>query len=213
VPFNALASQFTTSTTSPVLIANDASYNPNSSTHAGFAGGSWDLGIIGADGMNFVTNEFDAVTIIAGSVEIGLTGVSNLNRQGRLYLAEDQTNLHYRGDAADTANAQNQVNLYPLSALTKLQHNMTVDVINLKQGASLKYNFIPATGYSNMYITEPATPAVGAVNAYPPCKQFVFVISGAASTTSVVMDFTVVAQCRPQVSQLNKFPARFTSCF
>jgi len=196
------------------LLTADPAYNPNSTTNTGFAvSNNWDLGLYGANGINNMNDHFDIVSCIAGKVEISITGVSNLNRKGKIYLAEDTTNLWYAGNSTDGTQAQNQVNLYPISTLTKLTHKKSIDLISLKNDSRLVYKYIPATNYSNMKQAEPKTPATGTHTESNLQKLGVLVVEAAATGTTLVFDYTIVLQTRPHITQLNTYPPEYSSCF
>jgi hypothetical protein len=197
------------------MFINDANYNPTSAAQSGtWTAPQWDAGIYGLDGMNQTANVFDASTVISASCRISFTGVSNLNKKGKLYIAEDLTNLTYAAaTATDITVCKTWINLYPLASLVKLQHQRNYDLINMSLSTEYKYTYVPPYSYSNMLITEAADPASGAHFTDLPTKVFIAIATGLDSATEMQIEWDVITQNRPQIAQLNTYQTRNTFCF
>jgi hypothetical protein len=203
----------TTGLASPVLFSGNANYDPNITTNNLLGGGNWDTGFQTAEGMGLIGDQFNQVVTIAAHLCISISGVSSLNKRGKIYLAERNTSSNSYGDAVDVAFASNLVNTIPLSNVVKLDHFKEIDVMNMDSNSTIKYNYIPDRSYANMVRYDPGPLGTSSDIIVDGNKQFIFIIAGADPTTQIIADYTVVLQGRPQISQLNNYPTDYSYCF
>jgi hypothetical protein len=198
---------------SPVLFSGNANYDPNITTNLLAGGGNWDTGFQTAEGMGLIVDQFNQVVTIAAHLCISISGVSNLNKKGKIYLAERNISSNSYGDSGDVGVASNLVNTIPLSNVVKLDHFKEIEVMNMDSNSTIKYNYIPDRSYANMVRYDPAPLGTSADVILDGNKQFIFIIAGADATTQIIADYTVVLQGRPQISQLNNYPTDYSYCY
>jgi hypothetical protein len=129
-------------------------------------------------------------------------------------MAEDVEDLFYYGNIADVGQANLSINRYPLSAITQLSKNKTLDIIDTDSATRMQYHWIPACGYSTIYKRQPESISGGNRQVTDgSLKTFVFIADGCAVGTKFVFDFELTFQCEVITSSLNLYPSQYSTCF
>jgi len=201
------------STASPFCTINNAAYDPNSVANVFANGGLFDHGIVSTEGLNVAQAEFDQICVVSFHCCLSITGVSNLNKKGQIYIAEDRSNGYYSAtDIDDSYGAQNYCNAYPMSSLAKLYHCKKVEIPNTDSSSVIEYHYVPARSYSDMTIVRPSDKTVSATGEGNNNKHFIVIVDGADSTTQIVYNFEIVLQMEPKTSYLNNYLTAPTTC-
>jgi len=202
LPF-ALLARNSIGSCSPLCIVNDTTYSPTSGANVFTDTTTFDTNIVGSSGAGLIADHFTQATIIAGHVSISLSGVSNLNKKGKIYVAESRNNYFGCGAVNSTDIAQVYANRYTLANMVKYQHSREVEIMNMTDN-KITYNYIPSWSYARPLVYDPIS--TGASWFYDDMKAFVFIIDAADPTTEVIFDISFIIQARPEPSYLNIYP-------
>jgi hypothetical protein len=199
------------------VYVNHTSYSSDSTIPNILPAGIYGDGRI-IDGMNLTSGHFDTAVTIGFHVTGKLSGVSPLNKQGLIYVAED-SDLSYaiaNKVSSPALTLDNLLNLYSITNITKLNNYMIVDIVN-SRSSLFKYHYIPTDGYSNTKLLVPGALNIsntylandGAFNQ----KQLIIIGKGLAPNTSVTMIIEMYIQVEPDVTQLGTYPTSYSSCY
>jgi hypothetical protein len=207
------------STASPFLTVktNTLIYDPSISTNSF---GSTDLasmrdiGILGSAGFNLST-DFERSKLVAFSIEFSITGVSNLNRKGNLYLVDEWTGdaaiLNHYNNGVNTVAGDYQaltavVNSYPISTIIKLPHickQLTTDdnlQMTWKWTPSVDHSFSNFSLPFQFTTTQNRGPVDGTDNA---C---VFIAHGCDTATVINYEVHAIFAADVDASLTNTYP-------
>jgi hypothetical protein len=132
---------------SPVLYANQASYDPTSTGNT--VSGGWNTSIISGNGINSGSDAFKRAYTQSMHLNISVTGVSNLNKQGQIHIFEDQSARTFYAPISDTTFNNIYLNQYPIQDLPKALHYKRVDIMNMDSNTNIEYHYIPYSLYNN----------------------------------------------------------------
>jgi hypothetical protein len=204
------------SISSVVPILANSSYNPNSTANAfNAAAGSWTPIIWSNQGINLEQGQIDRTTVVALHLCATITGVSQLEKKGKIYIAQDRCNKYYAGpnSAPDSIVLPALVNTYPLSALSKLYHSKSIEVANMDSKSAIEYHYIPAQGYSTISRTvNRVYTATGSAEDIDE-NRLIIIIDGADANMNIVLDFEVILQLEPDINYLNTYPVAPSTCY
>lgn len=203
------------STVSPFCKITLDTYDPNSTVNSlPDAANMFDLGILGINGTGIGVDEFDVSSIISFHACINLTGVSQLNKKGQIYIAEDRSNFYAKAmnPTGNGAIASTYCNKYPLSSLAKLYHSKRVEIANMDSSSALEYHWIPAQSYANTQAFRPHSLTSNATGQGTNEKHLIVIVEGADPTTILSWNIEIVLQMEPNVSYLNNYPVEPTTC-
>jgi len=199
----------TTSAISPLFCCNSNTYNPSINTN-NFVGetGLFDVNFTGVGGTNLDNNTFASSACVSLNLKVSLTGVSNLNKKGKIYIIEGRNNLYYGGGAATEPAAANEyTNRYYLGNLTKYQFKKEIEIMNMDSKNRIEYSYIPECSYSNLLRDNLQYPTLYPSGPwYMDRKAVVVVVIGADPSMEVQFDLCIDIQARPKPSYLNTYP-------
>lgn len=200
------------STSSPILYANQASYDPAITTNS--VTGGWNLNMINVNGTNFNIAEFQSCGIINAHVTISITGVSNLNKQGTIHIFEDYNGVARYGKSTDATQCNTLLNEYDVNSLPKCTHYRKYDLISLENSAKLRYSYIPDALYSreimNSIVTYTTDSAfTSSVNS----PTFGIIAQGVNSSTVLRVEYELYFVTDVFNDYINKYPVEFTNCY
>jgi hypothetical protein len=204
------------STASVVPILANISYNPNSVTNIlNAAIGTWTPIIWSSQGINLEQGQIDRTTVIAFHLCATITGVSQLEKKGKIYIAQDRCNRYYSGpnSLVESTAISALVNKYPLSALSKLYHSKSIEVANMDSKSALEYHYIPAQGYSSIARTTSGVYTASGTGDDIDENRLIIIIDGADANMNLVLDFEVILQLEPDVNYLNTYPVAPSTCY
>jgi hypothetical protein len=211
-PYGLLPRCGTLSTVSPVFCMNSEEYNPSVNTNAITTGSNFDLDIVGTSGIGLVVDNFTAAATIAAHLCVSLSGVSNLNKKGKLYIAESRNGTFALGGSASADISTLYANRYFLGNLVKYFNHSEVEIMNMNSSSRIEYHYIDPYSYANTPTYDPAT-NTSPTYVFADHKAVVLIVDGAAAGTEVIFDHTIVIQARPEPSYLNTYPTQFTGVF
>jgi hypothetical protein len=202
-----------TSTASPMLFTNNVNYDPNSDTNNLVGANNWDTNYVTSSGLDLPVGDFVAGSTIATTICATITGVSNLNKQGKVYVAESANNYLDAGLNTDIAFANAIVNRSSLADLIKIKSCKEMEIMNMDSNSEIEYHYIPESGYSKTYRATP----IGVTADQQTLKdtdfaEFVLVVSGAAANTQLQVNIYQVLQMRPATDKLDNYPSDYTEC-
>jgi hypothetical protein len=145
-----------------------------------------------------------------------LTGVSNLNKQGTIHIAETTESNYYYGDVNDTAQGENAVYRCAVPTLPRFEKYKSVEVMNMGPDSVLEYHYIPITNSSLIrdYHTPATRSTSGVLNfAAPVGKVFTCIIRGAATGTTIRVRYEVTFECDISTNYINDYPPEYSRCF
>lgn len=156
---------------------------------------------------------------IAMSMQVSVTGVSNLNRKGTLNFIEYSDNTYTRLDNSST-NSYNQVNSYmnsrPYTSMIQYPHHAEYE---LSSSTDQVYNYTWIPNYSHSeydnytadYTYFDPTGAVSSVpltSATADYKKIALYASGLPDTAIFRIDITVAYNCLPRPGFINQYPVQ-----
>lgn len=197
---------------SPIIAMNDAAYVPTSTTHAAPILGFYPT-FFGASGTNFAADEFDNVAVIGGSIDFRIVGVTNYTKKGLLHVGEDVTNLFNVGAQAVTDTSAT-LNRYPIQHISKFTNYQCVSLLSDNVSSTkplITYTYIPDV-WEKVPKREPIKVAVAgaADTVYENTKLLVAILEKCDANTTLVLDYNIIFQCRPNASRLNQYPVSMT---
>jgi hypothetical protein len=195
-----------------LMFSNSEDYIPAGPSDIPAASANWDFNFAGASGQGLTAGHFTASKLIAAHAEIYFSGVSALNKQGKVYLAESKSNYwvgqHQTNDLQPNENIY--ANRYTIANLIKFDHVKELDMATMNNNTKLEYNYIDADSYSSW----PQDPTIlPALTHYYDSKAMVLVVQGAAANTEVIIDYTVTLELRPAPQHLNTYPCDYADSF
>lgn len=207
----ALAGFDKTSTASPILYANQTTYDPTITTNS--LTGGWNLAIIGPTGLNVSLSEVKRQYVQSAHIKVSITGVSNLNKQGQIHMFEDVDHSYRYGTSTDTTQNDLVVNEYPIQDLPKCNHYKRVDIMNMDSSTALEYNYIPLQNpltYYSLYPNAETTNSSGNENIN---KTFGIIVSNAASGTTLRLEYEIVLVQEIDNNYINNYPPVYSNIF
>jgi hypothetical protein len=211
-PYALLSGKTTTAQLSPFLFMNSDNYDPTVNTNNITTGSTFDLGITSPDGTGLLAGHFASVCVIAGHLCASLSGVSNLNKKGKIYLAEGRNSQYYYGGSTSYAYATTLANRYYLGNMIKYQSAKEVEIMNMDSSSKVEYHYIDEHPYSTPHLPDPDS-ATTEHTTDGSHKAVILVVDGATPGTEVILDFTIVLQARPEPAYLNTYPTQNSKCF
>jgi len=217
-PPASLAAFDASSTASPLCIVKNNNYNPagGNVTLAWTDANSFEAVPVGTSGINLTNSHFELAQISSSKIKVTLTGVSNLNRQGKIYIGESLATDTRQGIVGSSfQNARLMSDYYTTTNIMKLKHSREIEIATMDSSSSIDINYIPNTGYADHFAVEPTTRSTettisGGNDGF--IHQLVQVV-GASTTTVVQLDFTVTLELRPRIDYLNNYPTSPVDCF
>lgn len=212
--FKNLSSFTSGSTASPFVTITNANYLPSGGnvTAAWVNIPNYTPSLVDTNGTNVTIDHFSNSTVISGHVEATLTGVSNLNKAGKVYIAEARTNYWHAGTATSFVTARSLADTYAIPNLIKHYNHKELQIMNMGAKNQIDYTYIPEEGYATMNEMIPAA-QTAEVNYTNDQKIFIMIVDGAATTTIVEFVIGIVLQMRPNSQYLDTYPTAFSTCF
>jgi len=193
----------TSSTASPILYANQTGYSPTSTTN--FVTGGCNLSIIGTTGVNLSGASVSRAYVQAAHLRISLTGVSNLNKQGQIHIAEDIDDSVRYDTAAGTTQNNLLLNEYPIQDLPKCTTYKRIDVANMDSKVQLEYHYIPLSLYNGTIEFTPATMSAG-TQVVPGNKTFMVIAASCATGTTLRLEYEIDLAMEIENDYINDYP-------
>jgi hypothetical protein len=212
LPPQLLAACASGSTASPFYLSNSTEYTPSSSSNNITTTSNFDIGIVGTSGTDIALNKFWEVYVENCHVGVTLSGVSNLDKKGKLYMCEARRSNWGYGISTTVDLTTTAMNELTLADIIKLKHYKEVEIMNMGPEFAHEYHYIPERGYSNEQHVTP-TDKSSAANDYGDMKGLVLIVSGAAVTTQVIFDITIGLRLRPKTVYYNTYPSAYSNCF
>jgi hypothetical protein len=200
-------------TVSPVLYANQSGYDPDATSGMALTGG-WNTAIIA--GTNLVANAFSNARVSSAHVSFQITGVSNLNKQGTIHMAETTETEYWVGGSADTS--FNELTLYRCAVpkLPKFAKYKSVEIVNMGPDSCLEYHYMPITNrdllkdYKDV-VDSSTTNFLDFTNELG--KVFNFTVRGAAIGTTIRARYEITFECDVETDYINDYPPEYSRCF
>jgi hypothetical protein len=209
-----MLSQFSyISTGSPVLYMNHSAYDPDAVAAAGLIGG-WNTNIIGTTGTNINYTSRPKNRIASMHVSFQLTGVSNLNKQGTVHMAENIDDRQYIGDSTSFSVNEIFSQQFAISRLPKLPKYKSVEIMNMDSDSKLEYHYFPITNVDlrNQYdATAVYSDTDSTIDEFT--KTFGLVIRSAAVGTTVRVKYEINIESEVETDYINDFPSEYSRCF
>lgn len=181
---------------------NAATYDPNDTT--GTTGTVTKSSVI-ADALSLSSTSIPYVRLNSLHMRFKLTGVSNLNKQGTIYLMETLVN-----DASTIAPSAATFNI-PYAPLCEVYKSM--EIVNMDLNAHMQYNYFPLSNQSLATDHDAVTSYTTSSTYGGLYKQFALIVSGAAVGTSVKIDLEMDVECEVERGFVNTYPVSFSNCF
>jgi len=208
----ALAAFNTSATGSPCMLSSDADYDPNYIGNDLTGLDNWDGGIVSSSGINLTNFDFTSVATIACHINVTISGVSALDKKGKIYIAEDvATDLNY--GYAEKTEANKLANKYILPNMVKLHNFEEIEIANMNSDSTIQYSFIPRSSYANTLQYIPTAYSSGEMAVQTGNQLFILIVTGATAGMQIQIDYKLVFQARPSIELLNTYPTEFSTCF
>lgn len=199
------------SSASPLLFTNNEAYDPQSSNNVLVGGNNWD-NTYPSQGIQLPNDDFVIGHTVSTTICVTLTGVSNLEKKGKIYLAKQYNRSLYQGDPADDAAANVIVNGLSLPVIIKLKECKEIEIMNMGSESEMEYHYIPENGYSKVFSRAPEAQNINFGNHDRELEEFVCIVSGAAAGTQVQFNMYQTIQLRPKISKLDMYPSNYSTC-
>lgn len=215
IPTSALTNVAYNSTYGYAVVVSTTLYNPTSSNNDLGEGVFADASIVNENGLNLEPQGisdtgFNNALITAAHYSISLSGVSNLNKKGRIYMAEDISSSIFRLSHSSQSNGSlnTLVNKYNIANIAKLKHFSAKDLVT--SDFNYTYNFIPDYNYASAhnYVPQSIPPQLTT-----PTKQFILIAHGCDPGTVINIAYQFDIQIEPGIVDLNTYPVQYSKCF
>ena len=223
LPISAMANVSMDNTHSPMFVCNNNSYNPTITTNALPVSIYTDAAFIGASGLalesyNLSTESgFNQAVVVAAHIGVHVTGVSNLSKKGRIFLAEDLSSsvFSFPTTVAAAGYENNLANRYAIPNISKLKHCISIDMIN--NNSDYTYNYIPEYNHGNIYYYKPGdcTGPLTLVDTVKvkTTKYFILIGEGLDPNTQIQLTYEFLLQIEPGLVDLNTYPIADSTCY
>jgi len=213
IPMNTLSIHGSTATASPVLYMNQAGYDPDATSGMALTGG-WNTAILA--GTNLVNTAIANARVASAHVSFQITGVSNLNKQGTIHMAETIESSYYIGNASDTQ--YNELALYRCAVpkLPKFSKYKSIEIVNMGPDSAIEYHYIPISNRGMLQnFHDISTPTAGAANSFvnEVGKVFNLTVRGAAAGTTIRARYEINFECDVYTDYINDYPPQYSRCF
>jgi hypothetical protein len=195
------------------MYCNETAYNPDAISGLALEGG-WNTDIVA--GINLLSAAFSNVRTSSAHVTFQITGVSNLNKQGTIHMAETVETGYYSGTAADTTYGESAVERCAVSRLPKFEKYKSIEIVNMGPDSVLEYHYMPLTNRDLLtsYVdlaavtTSSNTDFVNELG-----KVFNLTIRGAAAGTTIRAKYEITFECDVLTDYINDYPPQYSRCF
>jgi hypothetical protein len=199
---------------SPLLVLNDDIYNPNGTVDYSALITVFDNGF-SDDVLKLTLGVFDTVNTTTFNLKIGMTGVNNLNRKGVLHIAEDRDDrvIYGRNDALGSA-ASLIVNDNSLTNISALYHYKDFSATTSDLAHIATYHYIPENSYADPVKISPSnSTTTNVLSTQSSTKQLIIIGTGLDPETQIVLDYEIVLECEPELSQLSNYRPSYSHVF
>ncbi len=207
----ALSAFGNSSTTSPILYANQSGYSPTSTSNA--LTGGWNLTLVGSSGINIASAEIPRQYIMNAHLSFSLSGVSNLNKQGQIHMFEDLNATARYGAAGDLVYNSALVNEYPIQDLPKCSHYKRLDIMNMDSSTTMEHNYIPLMNDLILGTQTVGAYSVSSTFTGSQNKTFGFIISSAAVGTTVRVEYEILFAQEVNNDYINNYPPEYSRIY
>lgn len=197
---------------SPVLYMNQTAYDPDATTQAGLIGG-WNTDIIGPAGLNQLYSAIESARVASMHVSIQLTGVSNLNKQGTLHIAEDTAEVGFLGIAADSTYNELLLDNFSIQRLPKAGKYKSVEIMNMDASSNIEYHYFPVTNANLARQYQNVTTFSSSSQDIQMMRRFALIIKSAATGTTARIRYEINLEQEINVDSINSYPPKYSRCF
>jgi hypothetical protein len=193
-----------TSTSSAILYCNDATYDPTSTSNS--ITGQWNLNLIGSSGSNLAPAAFELGEMQSFHIDVELTGVSNLNKQGQIHLFEDTYYVARYGNSTDTNYNSALLNDYVVQDLPKCNHYRSIEIANMDSSSCAQYHYIPLVSYADNSLLQVDAMTSNSIVYSKYNKNFGCIVTNAAVGTTLRVKYDMVIELAVENDYICDYP-------